>query len=95
MRLFELHRDIDESGVSGTGKVTQGVQFDDGQVCMLWLTALKGYPQVYPHIERVLEIHGHDGKTRVVWLDEKPGRTVKVAGKEVPVHTVDRFSENR
>lgn len=95
MRLFELHRDIDESGVSGTGKVTQGVQFDDGQVCMLWLTALKGYPQVYPHIERVLEIHGHDGKTRVVWLDETPGRSVKVAGKKVPVQSVDKASQVR
>lgn len=71
MRLFELHRDIDESGVSGTGIVTQGVEFDDGQVCMLWLTALKGYPQVYPHLERVLEIHGHDGKTRVVFLEDE------------------------
>ncbi|UMO76303.1 hypothetical protein SEA_TOMAS_124 [Streptomyces phage Tomas] len=92
MRLFELHRDIDDSGVSGEGVVTQGVQFDDGQVAMLWLTKLSGYPQVYPHIQRVLEIHGHDGHTRVVWLDETDQtRHVKVAGKRVQVNTVDRF----
>ena len=39
MRLFKLQRKVDCSGVSGTGVVAEGVEFDDGQVALRWLTA--------------------------------------------------------
>lgn len=97
MRLFELHRDIDSSGVSGTGVVAQGVEFDNGQCAMAWLSQWQSVA-IYPSIDVLEAIHGHNGNTRVVWFEkQKPqgGRTVKVAGKEVPVHTVDRFSDGR
>jgi hypothetical protein len=88
MRLFEIHRDTDESGVSGTGVVCQGVQFDDGQVAMVWLTSLRGYPQAYPSISLVESIHGHGGLTRVVWLDEQEAeRSVTVGGKKVIIQS--------
>lgn len=65
MKLFELRRIEDETGVSGTGTVAQGVIFDNGKVSMAWLTT---YPSVsvYDSIEDVILIHGHGGKTRVV-----------------------------
>lgn len=34
MRRFELHREEDVSGVSGTGVVAEGVAFSDGRVLM-------------------------------------------------------------
>jgi hypothetical protein len=93
VRLFELHRDVDSSGVSGTGVVAQGVEFDSGQCCMTWLTNWNSVA-VYPDIQTLENIHGHNGNTRVVWFERQEptgGRTVRVAGKEVPVRTLDRF----
>jgi hypothetical protein len=67
MRFFELHRDVDETGVSGTGVVAQGVMFDDGHVALRWLTAIAG-TTIYSSIHDAEHIHGHGGKTRVVML---------------------------
>jgi hypothetical protein len=41
MRLFRLERTEDASGVSGIGKVAEGVVFDDGTVVLRWLTEVK------------------------------------------------------
>ena len=38
-RRFELHRDDDVSGVSGTGVVAEGVLFSSGRVALEWLSA--------------------------------------------------------
>ncbi|AXH67292.1 hypothetical protein SEA_WOFFORD_119 [Streptomyces phage Wofford] len=70
MKLFELHRDVDASGVSGTGIVAQGVQFDNGQCAMSWLSQWTSVA-LYPDIETLEAIHGHNGNTRVVWLEEE------------------------
>lgn len=36
VRLFQLHRDEDPTGVSGPGIVADGVEFDDGTVVIRW-----------------------------------------------------------
>lgn len=38
MRTFELHRVEDETGISGTGIVAEGVIFGDGTCAMRWRT---------------------------------------------------------
>lgn len=68
MRLFELQRDVDVSGASGTGRVAQGVIFDDGRCAMRWLTAVNS-TCLYDSLADLERIHGHDGKTRVVWVE--------------------------
>lgn len=69
-RVFELHRDVDETGISGTGVVAEGVVFRDGVAALRWLTE---WPSSVCYYERGLEsieaIHGHNGKTRIVWMD--------------------------
>lgn len=73
MRRFYLQRDEDATGVSGTGRVAEGVQFSNGWVALTWLTqwtSVVSYPQ---GIEAVEHIHGHQGRTRIVWMDEEPG----------------------
>lgn len=67
MRLFVLVRLEDESGVSGTGRVAQGVVFDDGTCAMRWLTS-KASTAIYHSIRDLEDIHGHGGKTKVVYL---------------------------
>lgn len=74
MKLFELRRDVDETGVSGTGTVAQGVIFDNGWCALTWLTDHTSVV-FYTSIVEVVAIHGHDGKTRVVQIvDADPAR---------------------
>jgi len=65
MRLFELHRSIDVSGVSGIGKVAEGVIFGDNTTVVRWLNREHPSTNIYDSIEDVLKIHGHEGGTRV------------------------------
>lgn len=70
MRLFDLVRDVDVTGKSGTGVVAQGVEFDDLTVAMRWVTPLRS-TTLFDHVARLEAIHGHDGLTRIVWWDER------------------------
>jgi hypothetical protein len=69
MRTFELHRDIDETGISGIGIIAEGVEFTDGTCALRWLTANKSSGS-YDSIESVRAIHGHGGKTRIVYTGD-------------------------
>jgi hypothetical protein len=69
MRAFHLYRLTDVTGVSGTGKIAEGVQFSDGRVAMRWLT-VNPSTTFWDSIEHAISVHGHDGKTEVRWLDE-------------------------
>ena len=66
MRLFHLERTEDASGVSGTGTVAEGVVFDDGRVVLRWLTPVKS-TVVFESISDVESVHGHQGKTTIVY----------------------------
>lgn len=68
-RTFELVRDVDETGVSGTGVVAQGVEFADDGTCVLHWCVGVGSTAVYDCMDDVVLIHGHGGKTRVVFHD--------------------------
>jgi hypothetical protein len=68
-RRFVLVRYEDESGVSGTGVVAEGVQFSTGRCVLAWVSRFQSLA-IYNGIEEIREIHGHDGKTHVSWLDE-------------------------
>ena len=64
-RLFTLIRSIDESGVSGTGRVLDGVVFHTGQVVVCWRSdiddAARGFSSIsiYPSWEAFLHVHVH------------------------------------
>lgn len=68
MRAFDLMRYVDATGISGTGKVAEGVLFESGKVAMAWLTDVTSVA-IYDSIEDVRKIHGHDGNTDVVFRD--------------------------
>lgn len=70
-----LDRQVDPTGVSGTGKVAEGVVFDDGHAVTHWLTQTHSTVVWDTHslaeaIEAIERIHGHGGHTRIVWLDD-------------------------
>ncbi len=67
MKRFELHRDVDVTGISGEGVVAAGVALPFGLgALMRWRTATWSLVW-YPRVEWVELIHGHNGRTRVVW----------------------------
>lgn len=68
MRRFQLQRNEDVSGMSGVGVVAEGVEFSDGRVSMTWLSTHTSMV-IYQNIKEVNTIHGHEGRTTVVWLD--------------------------
>ncbi len=68
MRRFYLMRYEDASGISGTGRVAEGVVFSNGWVVITWLTQYTSFA-FYPSIDEVEAIHGHGGKTQVVFKD--------------------------
>lgn len=68
MRRFQLRRDEDETGVSGTGIVAEGIEFSNGAVAMTWYSAHRCV-NVYESIKSVDALHGHEGKTVIVFLD--------------------------
>ncbi len=67
MRTFKMVRTKDISGVSGTGEVAEGVVFKDGQAILSWFGQHHSIA-VYPSIDDLIYIHGHEGKTRIEWL---------------------------
>lgn len=68
MRRFYLIRDADATGVSGTGIVAEGVVFEDGTAALRWKTQ-RTSTAVYASVDDIVAIHGHNGKTKVVFLD--------------------------
>ena len=68
MKRYYLQRNQDASGISGTGAVAEGCQFDTGWCALVWLSD-KPTMSWYPDIETVEKIHGHSGMTKIVWVD--------------------------
>jgi len=68
VRRFQLERDVDVSGVSGTGTVAFGAQAPDG-TCVLWWASGLESTTIYPNMATLLAIHGHGGMTRAIYID--------------------------
>ena len=69
-RAFVLQRNEDETGVSGTGIVAEGVEFSDGTVALRWTSAWPTSVVFHDRgIDSVVHVHGHGGKTQVVFDD--------------------------
>lgn len=71
MNRFVLQRLEDETGISGEGFVAEGVQFTNGTVVLVWLTEVHSIAAIYDNIDIVDQIHGHNGKTIIHWLDKE------------------------
>ena len=77
MRTFRLNRNVDHSGVAGTGVVAEGAEFSNGLCVLSWLITPHGMDRVpngvgvYESIEHVRSVHGHGGDTVVVWADQE------------------------
>jgi hypothetical protein len=77
VRRFQVKRDVDMTGVSGTGIVADGVEFPDGTTVVRWRDVtgpnydrgVRATTVVFPNVTAVEALHGHNGATTLVWLD--------------------------
>ena len=67
-RRFYLMRKEDISGVSGTGKVAEGIEFENG-MCALSFSSAYPHANIYANMRAVEEVHGHGGATEIVFVD--------------------------
>lgn len=94
MRTFTVERGHDESGISGTGVVMEGVEFSDGRVVIRWNTD----PCSVVHWAsfqdfKTICIEGHPSNDTVVrwsdgkvwWQSPESGRNGTATGFEVEV----------
>lgn len=80
IRTFEVRRDVDVSGISGTGLVAEGVLFSDGKCVTRWIDQAPMFEGTVTTWDRltaagVEKIHGHNGQTVLVWTNGCPHTT--------------------
>jgi hypothetical protein len=71
-RRFVFLRDQDETGISGIGLVVMGVLYPDGRCHYRWMTEHQT-DQMADSLDKLEIIHGHNGRTRIVFLDDEEG----------------------
>jgi hypothetical protein len=95
MKLFHFYRIQDQSGVSGTGPVVEGVQFSNGWCALRWISQ-RSSVAFYQSIEDVKAIHGHGGQTEIIVHDfealEKRRTPVQEANLEVFMELIEEAS---
>ena len=70
-RTFELVRYRDLTGVSGTGVIAEGCVFTDGSVALRW-RGNNPAMAVWPDLESLVAVHGHQSATEVRWTEPVP-----------------------
>lgn len=78
MKLFNLIQDNDVI-------VAEGVTFTDGRCAINWLSA-KNFNKItgmafFDCEEHIIEIHGHDGRVKILYVNEEEPKT-KIEGKK-------------
>jgi hypothetical protein len=74
MRSFEVIRQNDETGISGTGKVIEGIIFSDGECVVRWMTekSLGRCVSIWPNFGSFLSIHVYphpSNNTQIMFSD--------------------------
>ena len=69
IRTFVVVRKEDVSGVSGTGIIAEGALFSNGKVVVNWISMHK-ILEVVDSVAEWQAVHGHEGKTVILWDDE-------------------------
>lgn len=93
LRRFYLERKEDPTGISGTGRVAEGVEFEDGTVVWSWLSPIPGVT-VAPSITVIEKLHSHNGRdpTKVVWIDEL-GEDIEGKASEIKTKKLKELTE--
>lgn len=66
--LYKMVREMDESGVSGTGCVAWVIDWPTNFVTLGWTTDPHNSVATYESMRAVQEIHGHGGSTKFIQM---------------------------
>jgi hypothetical protein len=78
MKVFTVYRQQDETQVSGTGRIMDGVIFHTGQVAICWRTDIEGAKHGHSSVElfntwegfKFVHVESHpDNLSRIVFFD--------------------------
>lgn len=90
VKVFYLDREEDVSGVSGTGRVAEGIEFSNGKVIVHWPSDSPS-TNIYENMKQMLKVHGHGGKLRVVVLFNEENADDE---EEVTIEEADESTES-
>lgn len=71
-RRFHLQRTTDITGVSGTGRVADGVLWPDGTASVRWAGERPSIVFWDHGVADAEHVHGHGGHTAIAWDDPEP-----------------------
>lgn len=73
MRAGHIWRQADETGVSGTGRVAEWIEYTDGFVVVRWMSNMAS-TNLYQNMKQAESVHSHGGKTAFVvdWKEPAP-----------------------
>lgn len=69
LKKFHLIREVDVTGVSGTGKVMESVELFNGAIVSSWISDFPSQTW-HQNIFADLEIHGHGGNSKFVEVED-------------------------
>lgn len=69
LRKFHLIREIDVTGVSGTGKVMESVELFNGAIASCWISDYSSQT-LHQNIFAAEKIHGHEGSSKFVQIKD-------------------------
>lgn len=81
-KRFSVIRNFDENGISGVGRVLDGIVFHNGKVVVCWRTDAPNSESLHGHSSislydsfkgfKLIHIDSHpDNKTEIVWFTEE------------------------
>ena len=84
IKVGHIFRREDESGISGTGRVAEWVEYSDGEVVVHWLSHTPSTNH-YRNMKQVDAVHGHSGKTEIVvdWEEPKLDPSEEIVDEEL------------
>jgi len=92
MKRFYLVRYEDESGVSGVGVIAEGILFSNWMCILNWLTEHRSQG-IYRNPDEMMAIHGHDGRTVLVFVDDVPCTPNAIALPAKPPNPIPIFKD--
>jgi hypothetical protein len=92
--LFVLYRCEDATGLSGTGMVASGIRWPDGHAAMRWKaddTLATSSTSVWGSVGDLMQVHGHSGRSRILYLDTARLSGSRKLGLPWPEGRIDRI----
>jgi hypothetical protein len=96
MKVFEMIRNFDESGISGTGKVLEGAIFGNGATVVYWTASEFNSFGIYKNFYEFYQIHvkGHPKNNTEIIFDEDAMKTVKRERRKTCRHCKNTYEEH-